>query len=58
MLMRKKFHLLRRRLEDKNKDVDQYIEWQRNVIRSEYIEEKNIVQTEKVIHSKGRDLVE
>ncbi|HDR7792288.1 TPA: hypothetical protein QCY19_000816 [Bacillus luti] len=56
--MRKKFHLLRRRLEDKNKDVDQYIEWQRNVIRSEYIEEKNIVQTEKVIHSKGRDLVE
>jgi len=58
MLMRKKFHLLRRGLKDKNKDVDQHIEWQRNVIRSEYVDEKNTSQTEKVIHSKGRDSVE
>ena len=58
MLMRKKFHLLRRGLKDKNKDVDQHMEWQRNVIRSEYVDEKNTSQTEKVIHSKGRDSVE
>ncbi|PFX68886.1 hypothetical protein COL35_09640 [Bacillus toyonensis] len=56
MLMRKKYHLLRRGL--KNKDVDQHMEWQRNVIRSEYVDEKNKMQTEKAIHSKGRDSVE
>ncbi|MDH4421227.1 MULTISPECIES: hypothetical protein [Bacillus] len=58
MLMRKKYHLLRRGLKDKNKDVDQHIEWQRNVIRSEYVEEKSAIQTEKEIQSKGRDKVE
>jgi len=58
MLMRKKYHLLRRGLKNKNKDVDQHMEWQRNVIRSEYVDEKNTSQTEKVIHSKGRDSVE
>ena len=57
-LMRKTFHLLRRGLKNKNKDVDQHMEWQRNVIRSEYVDEKNTSQTEKVIHSKGRDSVE
>ncbi|MGG5736574.1 MULTISPECIES: hypothetical protein [Bacillus cereus group] len=56
--MRKTFHLLRRGLENKNKDVDKHIEWQRNVIRSEYVDEKNASQTEKAIHSKGRDSVE
>ncbi|PEQ08113.1 hypothetical protein CN585_10785 [Bacillus toyonensis] len=58
MLMRKKYHLLRRGLKNKNKDVDQHMEWQRNVIRSEYVDEKNKIQTEKAIHSKGRDSVE
>ena len=58
MLMRKNFHLLRRGLKDKNKDVDQYMEWQRNVIRSEYVDEKKSIQTEKEIHSKGRGSVE
>ena len=57
MLMRKKFHLLRRGLKDKNKDVDKHIEWQRNVIRSEYVDEKKTIQIEKAIHSKGRDSV-
>ncbi|WP_176521159.1 hypothetical protein [Bacillus toyonensis] len=56
--MRKKYHLLRRGLKNKNKDVDQPMEWQRNVIRSEYVDEKNKMQTEKAIHSKGRDSVE
>ncbi|HDR7323007.1 MULTISPECIES: hypothetical protein [Bacillus] len=56
--MRKKYHLLRRGLKNKNKDVDQHMEWQRNVIRSEYVGEKNKMQTEKAIHSKGRDSVE
>lgn len=54
----KKYHLLRRGLKDKNKDVDQHMEWQRNVIRSEYVEEKSTTQTEKEIQSKGRDKVE
>ncbi|MFK2793228.1 hypothetical protein [Bacillus cereus] len=58
MLMRKKFHLLRRALKDKNKDVDQHMEWQRNVIRSEYVDEKKSIQTEKEIQSKGRGSVE
>ncbi|MHA4065387.1 hypothetical protein ACX16W_09845 [Bacillus cereus] len=58
MLMRKNFHLLRRGLKDKNKDVDQHMEWQRNVIRSEYVDEKKSIQTEKEIQSKGRGLVE
>ncbi|ADH06032.1 MULTISPECIES: hypothetical protein [Bacillus] len=58
MLMRKNFHLLRRGLKDKNKDVDQYMEWQRNVIRSEYVDEKKSIQTEKEIQSKGRGSVE
>ncbi|MCU5033875.1 hypothetical protein OB996_07125 [Bacillus cereus] len=62
MLMRKNFHLLRRGLKDKNKDkdkdVDQHMEWQRNVIRSEYIDEKKSIQTEKEIQSKGRGSVE
>ncbi|HDR3650458.1 hypothetical protein [Bacillus cereus] len=58
MLMRKNFHLLRRGLKDKNKDVDQHMEWQRNVIRSEYVDEKKSIQTEKEIQSKGRDSVE
>ncbi|MGE6537203.1 hypothetical protein [Bacillus luti] len=58
MLMRKKFHLLRRGLKDTNKDVDQHMEWQRNVIRSEYVEEKNTIQTGKEIQNKGRDKVE
>ncbi|MEF7657558.1 hypothetical protein MQW34_06970 [Bacillus sp. ZJS3] len=58
MLMRKNFHLLRRGLKDKNKDVDQHMEWQRNVIRSEYVNEKKSIQTEKEIQSKGRDSVE
>ncbi|MED2804754.1 hypothetical protein [Bacillus thuringiensis] len=58
MLMRKKFHLLRRGLKDKNKDVDQHMEWQRNVIRSEYVDEKKSIQIEKEIQSKGRGSVE
>ncbi|AUB62698.1 hypothetical protein CN917_05645 [Bacillus thuringiensis] len=58
MLMRKKFHLLRRGLKDKNKDVNQHMEWQRNVIRSEYVDEKKSIQTEKEIQSKGRGSVE
>ncbi|MDD7999597.1 MULTISPECIES: hypothetical protein [Bacillus cereus group] len=58
MLMRKNFHLLRRGLKDKNKDVDQHMEWQRNVIRSEYVDEKKSIQTEKEIKSKGRGSVE
>ncbi|GCF67651.1 hypothetical protein QJ529_07280 [Bacillus paranthracis] len=58
MLMRKKFHLLRRGLKDKTKEVDQHMEWQRNVIRSEYIDEKKSIQTEKEIQSKGRGSVE
>ncbi|MDA2701604.1 hypothetical protein PDR95_07465 [Bacillus cereus] len=58
MLMRKNFHLLRRGLKDKNKDVDQHMEWQRNVIRSEYLDEKKSIQTEKEIQSKGRGSVE
>ncbi|CUB55265.1 hypothetical protein BK742_14715 [Bacillus thuringiensis serovar pingluonsis] len=58
MLMRKNFHLLRRGLKDKNKDIDQHMEWQRNVIRSEYVDEKKSIQTEKEIQSKGRDSVE
>ncbi|EEM97398.1 hypothetical protein P4388_24320 [Bacillus thuringiensis] len=58
MLMRKKFHLLRRGLKDKNKDVDQHMEWQRNIIRSEYVDEKKSIQTEKEIQSKGRGSVE
>ncbi|HDR7962957.1 MULTISPECIES: hypothetical protein [Bacillus] len=58
MLMRKKFHLLRRGLKDKNKDVDQHMEWQRNVIRSEYVDEKSTLPTEKEIQGKRRDLVE
>ncbi|EJS66706.1 hypothetical protein CN425_18055 [Bacillus cereus] len=58
MLMRKNFHLLRRGLKDKNKDVDQHMEWQRNVIRSEYVDERNTIQTKKEIQSKGRDKVE
>ncbi|WP_001230623.1 hypothetical protein [Bacillus cereus] len=56
--MRKNFHLLRRGLKDKNKDVDQHMEWQRNVIRSEYVDERNTIQTKKEIQSKGRDKVE
>ncbi|MGF9940134.1 hypothetical protein ABEX73_19750 [Bacillus anthracis] len=58
MLMRRNFHLLRRGLKDKNKDVDQHMEWQRNVIRSEYVDEKKSIQTEKEIQSKGRGSVE
>ncbi|WP_170968385.1 hypothetical protein [Bacillus wiedmannii] len=58
MLMRKKFHLLRRGLKDRNKDVDQHMEWQRNVIRSEYIDEKSTLPTEKEIQGKRRDSVE
>ncbi|PQZ59702.1 hypothetical protein CQZ94_02230 [Bacillus sp. MYb209] len=58
MLMRKTFHLLRRGLKDKSKDIDKHIEWQQNVIRSEYVGEKNTTKTEKAIHSKGRDSVE
>ncbi|AAP25336.1 MULTISPECIES: hypothetical protein [Bacillus] len=58
MLMRKNFHLLRRGLKDKNKDIDQHMEWQRNVIRSEYVDEKKSIQTEKEIQSKGRGSVE
>ncbi|SCV19085.1 Uncharacterized protein BCRIVMBC845_01570 [Bacillus cereus] len=58
MLMRKKFHFLRRGLKDKNKDVDQHMEWQRNVIRSEYVDEKSTLPTEKEIQGKRRDSVE
>jgi len=58
MLMRKKFHLLRRGLKDKNKEVNQHMEWQRNVIRSEYVDEKKSIQTEQEIQSKGRGSVE
>ncbi|WHY30508.1 hypothetical protein [Bacillus wiedmannii] len=58
MLMRKKIHLLRRGLKDKNKDVDQHMEWQRNVIRSEYVDEKSALPTEKEIQGKRRDSVE
>ncbi|MCU5373612.1 MULTISPECIES: hypothetical protein [Bacillus cereus group] len=54
----KKFHLLRRGLKDKNKEVDQHMEWQRNVIRSEYVDEKKSIQTEQEIQSKGRGSVE
>ena len=47
-------------LKDKNKDkdVDRHMEWQRNVIRSEYVDEKKSIQTEKEIQSKGRGSVE
>ncbi|WP_227069109.1 MULTISPECIES: hypothetical protein [Bacillus] len=55
MLMRKNFHLLRRGLKDKNKDVDQHMEWQRNVIRSEYVDEKKSIQTEKEHSNRKRD---
>ncbi|MFV8519385.1 hypothetical protein [Bacillus sp. SBS7] len=58
MLMRKKSHLLRRGLKDKNKEVDQHMEWQRNVIRSEYVDEKSTLLTEKEIQGKRRDSVE
>ena len=58
MLMRKKYHLLRRGLKNKNKDVDQHMEWQRNVIRSEYVDEKSTLPTEKEIQGKRRDSVE
>ncbi|MFE9079942.1 hypothetical protein COE20_22305 [Bacillus cereus] len=58
MLMRKNFHLLRRGLKDKNKDVNQHMEWQRNVIRSEYVDEKGTLPTEKEIQGKRRDTVE
>ncbi|MEK5122397.1 hypothetical protein [Bacillus sp. FSL R9-9492] len=54
--MRKTFHLLQRGL--KNKDVDKHIEWQRNVIRSEYVDEKSKLQTEKEIQGKRRGSVE
>ncbi|EJV59684.1 hypothetical protein [Bacillus cereus] len=54
--MRKTFHLLRRGL--KNKDVDKHIEWQRNIIRSEYVDEKSTLPTEKVIQGKRRGSVE
>ena len=43
---------------NKDKDVDQHMEWQRNVIRSEYVDEKKSIQTEKEIQSKGRGSVE
>ncbi|MED0938349.1 hypothetical protein P4T37_16710 [Bacillus mobilis] len=56
--MRKNFHLLRRGLKDKNKDVNQHMEWQRNVIRSEYVDEKGTLPTEKEIQGKRRDTVE
>ncbi|EJR56688.1 hypothetical protein IIM_00620 [Bacillus cereus VD107] len=56
--MRKTFRLLRRGLKDKGKNVDKHIEWQRNVIRFENVEENGINKTEKAIHSKGRDSVE
>lgn len=42
----------------KNKDVDKHIEWQRNVIRSEYVDEKSTLQTEKEIQGKRRGSVE
>ncbi|HHP0962783.1 TPA: hypothetical protein ACR3N8_002100 [Bacillus anthracis] len=45
-------------MKDKNKDIDQHMEWQRNVIRSEYVDEKKSIQTEKEIQSKGRGSVE
>ncbi|WP_165497460.1 hypothetical protein [Bacillus mycoides] len=54
--MRKTFHLLRRGL--KNKDVDKHIEWQRNIIRSEYVDEKGTLPTEKEIQGKRRGSVE
>ena len=57
-LMRKTFHLLRRGLKNKNKDIDKHIEWQRNVIRSEYVDEKSTLPTEKEIQGKRRDSVE
>ena len=46
MLMRKNFTFYGG-LKDKNKEVDQHMEWQRNVIRSEYVDEKKSIQTEK-----------
>ncbi|MGG0300497.1 hypothetical protein ABEY59_02455 [Bacillus albus] len=58
MLMRKKFHLLRRGLKDKNKEVDQHMAWQRNIIRSEYVDEKSTLLKEKEIQGKRRDSVE
>ena len=45
-------------IKDKNKEVDQHMEWQRNVIRSEYVDEKKSIQTEQEIQSKGRGSVE
>ncbi|MBY0595593.1 hypothetical protein [Bacillus bingmayongensis] len=52
--MRKAFRLGQR--EFKNKD--KYIEWQRNVIRVEYVDEKKINKIEKDIHNQGRESVE
>ena len=56
----KKFSPSAEGLKDKNKDkdVDRHMEWQRNVIRSEYVDEKKSIQTEKEIQSKGRGSVE
>lgn len=56
--MRERFHLFLGRLKDKNKDVNQYMEWQRNVIRSECVDGKGAIQTEKEIQDKGRDSIE
>lgn len=52
--MRKAFCLGQR--EFKNKD--KHIEWRRNVIREEYVDEKKINKTEKVIHNQRRDSIE
>jgi hypothetical protein len=54
--MRKTFHLLRRGLKDK--EIDKHIEWQRNIIRAEYVDEKKTAQIEKAIYNKRRDSVE
>lgn len=54
----KKFTFCGGGLKDKNKDVDQHMEWQRNVIRSEYVDEKSALPTEKEIQGKRRDSVE
>ncbi|MEN1935538.1 hypothetical protein AAIE21_07920 [Paenibacillus sp. 102] len=52
--MRKAFRLGLR----KNKNKDKHMEWQRNVIRAEYVDEKKINKTEKDIHNQGRESVE
>ena len=52
--MRKMFRLGQRDLKNK----DKHMEWQRNVIRAEYVDEKKTNEIEKDIYNQGRESVE